>query len=79
MWWKVSRPAAWINLFASLAVNFWWTFACPSWCPPQFSLSFYPVFVVTVVLGIVLNLVLPGKKGLLRQIKDQEMAERLPG
>ncbi len=62
MLWKVNRTAAWINLIASLAVNFWWTFACPSWCPPNFTLSFYPVFVVTVGLGIILNLVLPGEK-----------------
>jgi len=72
MLWKVNRTAAWINLIASLAVNFWWTFACPSWCPPNFTLSFYPVFVVTVGLGVILNLILPGEKGLLRQIKEQE-------
>jgi len=72
MFWKVNRTAAWINLIASLAVNFWWTFACPSWCPPDFTLSFYPVFVVTVCLGILLNAVMPGKKGLLRQIREQE-------
>jgi len=74
MFWKVNRTAAWINLIASLAVNCWWTFALPSWCPPNFNLSFYPVFATTVVLGIVLNLVLPGDKGMLRQIKDQEKA-----
>ncbi|MDR1247120.1 MAG: hypothetical protein LBK57_08855 [Clostridiales Family XIII bacterium] len=74
MWWKINRTAAWINLILSMVVNFWWTFAVPSWCPPDFTFSFYPVFVVTVVLGIVLNLVMPGEKGMLRQIKDAEMA-----
>jgi len=74
MIWKVNRKAAWINLIASFAVNCWWTFACPSWCPPQFSFSFYPVFVVTFGLGIIMALILPGDKGLLRQIRDQENA-----
>ena len=77
MLWKVNRKATWINLIASLAVNCWWTFACPSWCPPRFSMSFYPVFVVTFGLGIILNLILPGEKGMLRQINDKEKAERL--
>ena len=73
MLWKINRKAAWINCIASLAVNCWWTFALPSWCPAQFSLSFYPVFVVTIVLGVVLNLVMPGEKGMLKQIKEQEV------
>ena len=76
MGWKINRKAAWINCIASLAVNCWWTFALPSWCPPQFGLSFYPVFVVTIVLGVVLNLVLPGDKGMLKQIKEQEKAQK---
>ena len=73
MIWKINRKAAWINCIASLAVNCWWTFALPSWCPPQFSLSFYPVFVVTIGLGVILNLVMPGEKGMLKQIKEQEV------
>ncbi|MDR1205026.1 MAG: hypothetical protein LBL26_06050 [Peptococcaceae bacterium] len=78
MLWKVNRTAAWINLVASLAVNCWWTFALPSWCPPNFTLSFYPVFVVTFGLGIILALVMPGEKGILRQIKEQEAAGQIP-
>ncbi|SHJ25847.1 sodium:solute symporter family protein [Parasporobacterium paucivorans] len=70
--WKINRKAAWINLICSVLVNFWWTFATPSWCPPQFVLSFYPVFAVSVVLGIILNIALPGEKGMLRKIKDEE-------
>lgn len=72
MGWKINRKAAWINLIASLAVNCWWTFALPSWCPPTFALSFYPVFITTVVLGVVLNLIMPGEKGMLRQIREKE-------
>ena len=76
MAWKINRKAAWINCIASLAVNCWWTFATPSWCPPQFGLSFYPVFVVTIGLGIILNLVMPGEKVMLKQIKEQEKAQK---
>lgn len=72
MFWKINRKAAWISLIASLAVNCWWTFALPAWCPATFTLSFYPVFVSTVVITVVLNLFMPGDKGMLRQIKDQE-------
>ncbi len=72
MVWKVNRTAAWINLIASLAVNCWWTFALPSWCPEGFTFAFWPVFVTTFVLGIVLNLILPGEKGMLKQIEEQK-------
>ena len=71
MVWKVNRTAAWINLIASTAVNFWWTFACPSWAG-IFSLSFWPVAFTTVVLGVVLNLIMPGEKSMLTQIKEQK-------
>lgn len=74
MCWKINRKAAWINLIVSTLVNFWWTFACPSWAG-IFNFSFWPVAVTTLTLGIVLNLILPGEKGLLRQIKEQEAAE----
>ncbi|MCR4431061.1 MAG: hypothetical protein NUV45_08605 [Tepidanaerobacteraceae bacterium] len=72
MIWKVNRRAAWINLILSLIVNFWWTFACPSWCPPIFRLSFYPVFAVSFGLGIILNLIMPGEKGMLRRLKENK-------
>jgi len=74
MLWKVNRKAAWINLIASTIVNFWWTFACPSWCPPMFRLNFYPVFAVSVGLGIILNLIMPGEKGMLKRIKERNYA-----
>lgn len=74
MCWKINRKAAWINLIVSTLVNFWWTFACPSWAG-IFNFSFWPVAVTTITLGIVLNLIMPGEKGLLKQIKEQEAAE----
>jgi len=77
MIWKVNRKAAWINLIISMIVNCWWTFATPAWCPPEFGLSFYPVFVVTFGLGIILAIVLPGEKSMLKQLREQEAAAKL--
>lgn len=71
--WKINRKAAWINLIVTTIVNFWWTFACPSWAG-IFNFSFWPVAVTTIGLGIILNLVMPGEKGLLRQMKEKEAA-----
>lgn len=76
MIWQVNRKAAWINLVASVAVNFWWTFACPSWCPPHFSSPFYPVAAVSLGLGIILNLILPGEKGMLKRIREEKAAKK---
>ena len=42
MFWKVNRTAAWINLITSLAVNFWWTFACPVLVPAKLRPQFLP-------------------------------------
>ncbi|MBR3397416.1 MAG: sodium:solute symporter family protein [Lachnospiraceae bacterium] len=71
MLWKINRKAAWINLIASTAVNFWWTFACPPWAG-IFNFAFWPVAVTTIVLGIVLNLILPGEPGLLKQMEEKK-------
>lgn len=73
MVWKINRKAAWINLIVTTLVNFWWTFACPSWAG-IFTLPFWPVAATTIVLGVVLNLILPGEKGLLRQIEEEKKA-----
>lgn len=75
MVWQINRKAAWINLIVTTAVNFWWTFACPSWAG-IFTLPFWPVAASSIGLGIILNLILPGEKGLLRQIKEREAAEK---
>lgn len=69
MVWKINVKVAWINLIISTAVNFWWTFACPDWAG-LFTLPFWPVCFVTVGLGIVLNLIVPGEDGLLKQVKN---------
>ena len=69
MLWKINKTAAWINLIATTLVNFWWTFACPSWAG-IFTLPFWPVAATTIGLGIILNLIMPGKPGLLKQVKE---------
>ncbi|NTV91567.1 MAG: hypothetical protein HGA22_14610 [Clostridiales bacterium] len=65
MVWKRNSAAAWLTLGITYLINFIWTFATPAWAPPPFNLNIYPVTVVCIILGIGLNLVLPGKPGLL--------------
>ncbi len=74
MLWKVNKTAAWITILAAYAANFIWTFWTPGFLPPELSINFYPVFFVTVVLGVVLNLVLPGEPGILRQMREARKA-----
>jgi hypothetical protein len=65
---KVRRnvTAAWITIIVAYAVNFWWTFATPAWAGGllggAFALNMYPVTIVSIILGIILPLVLPGGK-----------------
>ena len=75
LFWQKNKKAAWINLIVPLGVNFWWTFARPDWCPDVFSLSFYPVFAVTIILGIILNLAMPGEPGLMKEIRAKKKAK----
>lgn len=76
MVWKVNRKAAWINIICSTLVNFWWTFACPSWCPSYFTSAFYPVAVVSLGLGIILNLCMKGDMGMLKRVKLEKAAKK---
>jgi SSS family solute:Na+ symporter len=72
MVWKVNKFAAWVTMLAGYGANFLWTFAAPTWLPDFMSLNVYPTTFATVFFGIVLNLVLPGKPGYLRQVKMAE-------
>lgn len=69
MVWKVNKVAAWATILAGYAANFLWTFASPQWLPEYLSLNVYPTTFATVLFGIVLNLILPGEPGYLRQLK----------
>jgi SSS family solute:Na+ symporter len=69
MLWKISKTAAWITILAGYGANFLWTFAAPTWLPAHMSLNVYPTIFTTVFFGVVLNLILPGKPGYLRQLK----------
>jgi solute:Na+ symporter, SSS family len=71
MLWKINKVAAWITISAGYAANFLWTFAPPTWLPyyDYFKLNVYPTIFTTLLFGIVLNLILPGKPGYLRQLK----------
>jgi SSS family solute:Na+ symporter len=72
MMWKVNRVAAWATMLAGYAANFLWTFAPPTWLPSYMSLNVYPTIFTTLLFGIVLNLILPGEPGYLRQLKAAE-------
>ncbi len=72
MVWKVNKVAAWVTILAGYAANFIWTFAAPTWLPSYLSLNVYPTTFATVLFGVVLNLILPGKPGYLRQLKAAE-------
>jgi SSS family solute:Na+ symporter len=67
MGWKASKSAAWITILVTYLINFIWTFWTPSWASGPWALNMYPVTVSTIVLGIVLTVVLPGKPGLLKR------------
>ncbi len=67
MVWKCSKSAAWITILVSYIVNFVWTFATPSWAPGPFALNMYPVTLISLVLVIVLNAILPGEAALLKR------------
>jgi Na+/proline symporter len=69
MLWKVNSVTAWITILAGYAAAFLWTFAAPPWLPEYLSLNVYPTTFATLLFGVVLNLILPGKPGYLRQLK----------
>ncbi len=71
MLWKVNKAAAWITILAGYAADFLWTIVPPPGLPQELYLNVYPTTIVTLVAGIVLNLILPGKPGYLRQIKAE--------
>ena len=72
MVWKRSKSAAWITILFVYLINFIWTFWTPSWAPGPFALNIYPVTVCSIVLGVVLTAILPGKIGLLKEHRAQK-------
>lgn len=67
--WKTSQSAAWITVIAATIVNFWWTFATPSWAQGPWAINMYPVTVVAFVLGTILFAILPGESGYLSRLR----------
>ena len=72
MLWKVNKVAAWVTILAAYAANFIWTFATPGWWPSSMSLNVYPTTIVTVLFGVVLNLILPGEPAYLKRVKAED-------
>lgn len=77
--WKTSAPAAWTTIIITYIVNFWWTFATPSWAQGPWALNMYPVTVCSIVLGIVTFAVFPGERGLLKRIRENKASVHLAG
>jgi SSS family solute:Na+ symporter len=76
MLWKVNRVAAWVTMLAGYAANFLWTFAPDMiWLPGLIRSSVYASIFATVLFGVVLNLILRGEPGYLRQIKGTAQKE----
>jgi solute:Na+ symporter, SSS family len=76
MMWKVNKVAAWTTVLAAYAANFYWTFAHPNWLPSYMSLNVYPTTIATVLVGVFMNLILPGEPAYLRQLKDAELKSK---
>ncbi|NLA75037.1 MAG: hypothetical protein GX846_06175 [Deltaproteobacteria bacterium] len=80
MLWKVSKVAAWATMLAGYGANFLYTFSPDLiWLPERMKSNpnVYATILATLIFGIVLNLILPGKPGYLRQMKakaDQQKA-----
>jgi SSS family solute:Na+ symporter len=75
MLWKVNKIAAWITVLAAYAINFIWTFCppdLPSYLNANLNLNVYPVTIITILFGVVLNLILPGEPGYIYQLKAAE-------
>jgi len=78
MLWKVNRVAAWITMLAGYGANFLWTFAPDLiWLPERMKSNpaVYATISATVLFGVVLNLILRGEPGYLRQLKAAEQKE----
>ena len=72
MLWKVNRVAAWTTILAGYAANFLWTFSSPTWLPDIISHNVvYPTIIATVLVGVVMNLILPGDPPYMRKLKAQ--------
>jgi len=72
MLWKVNKVAAWATILAGYLANFIWTFAAPGWWPANMSLNVYPTTFATVIVGVVLNLILPGEPAYIHRLKPSE-------
>jgi SSS family solute:Na+ symporter len=71
MLWKVNKVAAWTAIMAGYTANFLWTFAAPTWLPPYLSLNVYPTTFATLLFGIALNLILPGKPAYIHRLRAE--------
>lgn len=74
---KVSRTAAWLTIIITYIVDCIWTFI-PMPLPGVWSMNLYMVMVVSVVLGIVLHLIIPGKPAWKKRHAEEIAANSQP-
>ena len=67
---KVSRTAAWLTIIITYIIDCIWTFI-PMPLPGVWSMNLYMTMVVSVVLGIVLHLILPGETAWKKRHADE--------
>jgi solute:Na+ symporter, SSS family len=77
MMWKVNKVAAWTTILAGYLANFIWTFAAPTWLPSYLSLNVYPTAFATLIVGVFMNLILPGEPAYLHQLKAAEQKAKV--
>lgn len=73
---KICKKAAWVTVILGIAMDFYWTFWTPEWAVGTFfELNMYPVTIVSVFVGVVLTIILPGEPGLVVQMRERKKAE----
>ncbi|WP_073993128.1 sodium:solute symporter family protein [Parasporobacterium paucivorans] len=76
--WKINRTAAWVTIVVAFIVDLIWTFvpSVANSMPAPFNVNMYAVLLVSIVFGVVLTAILPGKPGLRRQVRMDARAAK---
>lgn len=77
LFWKRSKAAAQITLFITWGINLLWSFTgLPALLGMEGVLNGYVTLVLTLVIGVITNLVIPGKPGLLNKKNSEQIQNR---
>jgi len=73
LFWKRSVPAAFITMFAAWVGNMvWTTFGLQAYLGAETVHGAYIAIIISLLVGIVLTAILPGKKGLFREMREEK-------